>query len=114
MRVEQVTFTGFKSLHDLTLPLGDLTVITGPNGAGKSNFLAGIGFLADVYRVGLEEAMQSAGGFDRVAYRREQTVPEVTFRLQATLGADEVRVDARTGGDVHRCPGPDRCRGGAD
>jgi hypothetical protein len=31
MRIERVSFTGFKSLCDLMLPLGDLTVITGPN-----------------------------------------------------------------------------------
>jgi AAA15 family ATPase/GTPase len=60
MRVQQISFTGFKSLHDLTLPLGDLTVITGPNGSGKSNILAGIGFLSDVYSGGLANAMESA------------------------------------------------------
>ena len=40
MRLERVTFSGFRSLRDLTLELGDLTVITGPNNAGKS-FYAG-------------------------------------------------------------------------
>lgn len=37
MRLETVHISGFRGLADLTLPLGDLTVLVGPNGSGKSS-----------------------------------------------------------------------------
>lgn len=37
---------GYKSLVDVDVPLGQLTVVFGPNAAGKSNLLDGIGLLS--------------------------------------------------------------------
>jgi predicted ATPase len=91
MRIGQVSFTGFKSLYDLTLPLGDLTVITGPNNAGKSNLLAGLSFLGQVYAAGLDSAMERFGGYDRIAFRRSgEAVPSVGLKLEADLERAEV------------------------
>jgi predicted ATPase len=91
MRLERVTFSGFRSLRDLTLELGDLTVITGPNNAGKSNLLAGLAFLSDVYARGLDAAVQTAGGYDRIAYRRGgEAVGSVSFDFEVTLEPSEI------------------------
>jgi predicted ATPase len=99
MRVEQISFTGFKSLHDLTLTLGDLTVIIGPNGAGKSNLLAGLAFLSDLYRVGLEDAVEHAGGYEMIAFRRSgESQRSLGFKLLARL--DRSDLEAAADGDT--------------
>jgi energy-coupling factor transporter ATP-binding protein EcfA2 len=44
--IDRVHFENFKSLKDVTLDLGRLTVLVGPNGCGKSSVLQGIELLA--------------------------------------------------------------------
>ncbi|MGW0942454.1 AAA family ATPase [Streptomyces sp. NPDC002623] len=58
----------FRSLRDVTIPLGPLTVLVGANGVGKSNVLKVFDLLADIIRTDLEPALESRGGFDEVAF----------------------------------------------
>ncbi|MBK8041061.1 MAG: AAA family ATPase [Verrucomicrobiaceae bacterium] len=44
--IREFTIENFKSIENLTLPLGRVTVLIGENGAGKSNVLEGMAFLA--------------------------------------------------------------------
>ena len=39
--------SNYRSLRNLTIPLGQLTVLTGPNGSGKSNVYRALRLLAD-------------------------------------------------------------------
>ncbi|MGV3773323.1 MAG: AAA family ATPase [Verrucomicrobiales bacterium] len=43
--VESITIKNFKSIEDLTLPLGRVTTLIGENGSGKSNILEAVAFL---------------------------------------------------------------------
>jgi predicted ATPase len=43
--IAEITYRSFKSLRDLTLPLGQINVFIGANGSGKSNLLEGLGVL---------------------------------------------------------------------
>src|SRR5438067_2182894 len=43
--ISEITIQNFKSVEDLTLPLGRVTVLIGENGSGKSNILEAIAFL---------------------------------------------------------------------
>src|ERR1700755_707130 len=91
MRVERVSFTGFRSLRDLTVEFGDVTVITGPNNAGKSNALAGLAFVGDVFARGLDPAMQAVGGYDNIAFRRAgEPIGTLAFDVTITLSAAEI------------------------
>ena len=58
----------FRSLRDVTIPLGPLTVLVGANGVGKSNVLKVFDLLADIIRTDLEPAVEGQGGFDEVAF----------------------------------------------
>jgi predicted ATPase len=58
----------FRSLRDVTIPLGPLTVLVGANGVGKSNVLQVFDLLADIIRTDLEPALETRGGFDEVAF----------------------------------------------
>ena len=66
--LRQLTFRGYRSLHDLRLHLGQLTVITGGNGVGKSN----------VYRA-LSLAQKLAQGTFAKAVAREGGMPSMVW-----------------------------------
>ncbi|KUL22209.1 AAA family ATPase [Streptomyces regalis] len=75
----------FRSLRDVTVPLGPLTVLVGPNGAGKSNVLEVFEFLADIIRTDLQPALDSRGGFDEVAFWGGSRPPtSMRIQLKAT------------------------------
>lgn len=44
--LKRIHFKGYKSLHDVEMSLGPLTVLIGPNASGKSNFLDGLQLLS--------------------------------------------------------------------
>lgn len=46
--IRTVAIQGYRSLRDLVLPLGQLSVITGANGSGKSSVYRPLRLLADV------------------------------------------------------------------
>jgi predicted ATPase len=52
----------YRSLRDLTIPLGPLTLITGPNGAGKSNLYGALRLLADASYGQAVSAIAREGG----------------------------------------------------
>ena len=54
---------GFRSLAEVDVPLGPLTVLVGPNGSGKTNVLGVLRFLASTVRFDLAAAIDSAGGY---------------------------------------------------
>lgn len=57
---------GFRSLADVDVPLGPLTVLVGPNGSGKTNVLGVLRFLASTVRFDLAAAIDAAGGYSYV------------------------------------------------
>ncbi|MET7384340.1 AAA family ATPase [Streptomyces sp. NPDC005529] len=75
----------FRSLRDVTIPLGPLTVLVGANGVGKSNVLKVFDLLADIIRTDLEPALETRGGFDEVAFWGGPKPPTtLRIRLKAT------------------------------
>jgi predicted ATPase len=48
--LSKVALRGYRSLRDIVLPLGQLTVVTGANGSGKSSFYRALRLLADCGR----------------------------------------------------------------
>ncbi|MFD6905788.1 AAA family ATPase [Streptomyces sp. NPDC060077] len=68
-RIHGLTVRNFRTLTDVRLPLGPLTVMVGPNAAGKSNVFHALEFLRGVSKEGIEEALKGLGGFETVAFR---------------------------------------------
>lgn len=84
-RLLELRVENFRSLRDVTIPLGPLTVLVGPNGVGKSNVLKVFEFLADIIRTDLQPALDARGGFDEVAFWGGQKPPTfMKLRLTAT------------------------------
>ncbi|SFB26656.1 AAA ATPase domain-containing protein [Amycolatopsis marina] len=52
----------YRSLRELVIPLGSLTVVTGANGSGKSSLYRALHLLADMSRGGAVAALAREGG----------------------------------------------------
>jgi predicted ATPase len=67
--ITRVKVKNFRSLADVDVELGPLTVLVGRNGAGKSNFLDVLRFVHDVLSQGLEKAVTSRRGISALRRR---------------------------------------------
>jgi predicted ATPase len=85
---------GYRSLQQLTLPLGCLTLVCGANGSGKSNLYRSLGLIGAAARGDLVAALAAEGGLPAVFWagpertsaamrRGEQPVPGSSGRREA-------------------------------
>ncbi|MEM1055245.1 MAG: AAA family ATPase [Bacteroidota bacterium] len=65
--ITRLRATNFRSIADMDLELGPLTVIVGRNGAGKSNTIDVLRFLRSSLNEGAERALSLMGGWEAVA-----------------------------------------------
>ncbi|TQJ32449.1 AAA family ATPase [Microbacterium sp. SLBN-146] len=63
-----VAVSGYRSIRDLVVPLGRLTVITGPNGSGKSNLYRALRLLSQSARGALISAVAREGGLSSLLW----------------------------------------------
>jgi predicted ATPase len=57
-----VAVEGYRSLREVVIPLGRLTIVTGPNGSGKSSLYRSLRLLAECARGGAVAALAAEGG----------------------------------------------------
>jgi predicted ATPase len=60
--IHQIAVSGYRSLRDLAVALGGLTIITGPNGSGKSSFYRALRLMNDIAHGGIIRSLASEGG----------------------------------------------------
>ncbi|MEM9572428.1 MAG: AAA family ATPase [Pseudomonadota bacterium] len=66
--ISKVAISGYRSLRDVTLPLGQLTIITGANGTGKSSVYKSLRLLADIADGRIISSIAREGGFDSICW----------------------------------------------
>lgn len=81
----------YKSLSDIHIDFGPITLLVGPNGAGKSNVVDALRFLRDAIVHGLDHAVSDRGGID-VLRQYSPTKPHIV-NIRAEF------VDEETGRD---------------
>ena len=57
-----LAIANYRSLRQLVLPLGQLTVVTGPNGSGKSSVDKSLRLLAEIAQGGVVRSLVREGG----------------------------------------------------
>src|ERR1022692_4096710 len=62
LMIRTVSVQGYRSLRDLSLPLGQLSVITGANGSGKSSVYRSLRLLADAAQNAVIGSLAHEGG----------------------------------------------------
>ena len=63
-RISRLRVKNFRSIAEIDIPLGPLTVLIGPNGSGKSNVVDALRFVRDVFTRGLDQAVLDREGMD--------------------------------------------------
>jgi predicted ATPase len=92
--ISRLCIAGYRSLRDVRLDLGRLTIVTGANGSGKSSLYRALRLLADVAQGRVIQSLAVEGGlssvlwagpeaFSRAMKRGEQPVP-------GTVGKDRI------------------------
>ncbi len=84
LSVTRVWARNFKSIRELDLELGPLTVLVGPNASGKSNTLDILCFISHALRRDLDSAVTARGGI--VAIRRSGFKGNVEVGFRAEKG----------------------------
>jgi predicted ATPase len=65
---------GYRSLRDVVVPLGRLTVVTGANGTGKSSLYQAFRLLSDAASGGLISSLAEAGGLSSVLWAGPEVI----------------------------------------
>jgi predicted ATPase len=60
--IDRLAVSGYRSLRDIKLALGRLTVVTGPNGSGKSSLYRALRLLADAAQGRVVQSLATEGG----------------------------------------------------
>jgi predicted ATPase len=84
MALLQLDIHGYRSLHNVQLPLQQLNVITGPNGSGKSNLYRALWLLAQICEGGFARAICREGGLLSAMWAGPRTNAKKPVRM--TLG----------------------------
>lgn len=88
--------SGYRSLRDVVVPLGPLTVVTGPNGSGKSNLYRALRLLAAAADGRVVGALAGEGGLPSVLWAGPEnggtqgTVRRKPIAVQLGFASDEL------------------------
>lgn len=72
--IRTVAVQGYRSLRELVLPLGQLSVITGTNGSGKSSVYRSLRLLADVAQNAVVASLAREGGLPSTFWAGPETI----------------------------------------
>ena len=72
--IHQIAVSGYRSLRDLTVALGGLTIITGPNGSGKSSFYRALRLMNDIAHGGIIRSLAAEGGLPSTLWAGPETI----------------------------------------
>ena len=95
--------SGYRSLQQLTLPLGNLTLVCGANGCGKSNLYRSLGLIAAAARGDLVAALAAEGGLPAVFWAGPQRTPAAsgqTSPVQGSVRREAARLRLGFAGDT--------------
>lgn len=95
-----VAVGGYRSLRDVLLPLGRLTVVTGANGTGKSSVYRALRLLAMCGRGEVVAALAREGGLESALWAGPETLGGARrgYAVQGTVRTERVSVRLGVGG----------------
>ena len=74
-----LAIANYRSIRQMTLPLGRLNVVTGANGTGKSNLYKALRLLADTARGGVISTLAWEGGFESTLWAGPENITRSTL-----------------------------------
>jgi predicted ATPase len=85
--LQTVAIRGYRSLREVIVPLGRLSIVTGANGAGKSSLYRALRLLADCGRGEVIGSLAREGGLQSVLWAGPEQLAGVrrTGKAQGTV-----------------------------
>jgi predicted ATPase len=80
-----LAIANYRSLRQLTVPLGRLTVVTGPNGSGKSSVYRAMRLLADTANGGVIRSLVREGGLSSTLWAGPERYSAAMLRGEAPV-----------------------------
>jgi predicted ATPase len=100
-----VAVQGYRSLRDLVLPLGQLTVITGANGSGKSSVYRSLRLLADAAQNAVVASLAREGGLPSTFWAGPETIARAvrqgTYAVEPLSKRSVASLKLGFGGDAY-------------
>lgn len=93
----RIVIAGYRSLKNVTLEPGRVTVLIGANGAGKSNVLSVLRMIPLMRTQSLRRFVAEAGGASALLHYGPQHTPEIEVRLEFRQDSGEIAWSARLG-----------------
>ena len=91
-----LAIANYRSLRQLTVPLGRLTVVTGPNGSGKSSVYRAMRLLADIANGGVIRSLVREGGLSSTLWAGPERFSPAMLRgdapMQGTVRSEPVNL----------------------
>ncbi len=103
--IRTVSVQGYRSLRDLTLPLGQLSLITGANGSGKSSVYRSLRLLADAALNSVVASLAREGGLPSTFWAGPETIArgvrQGTFAVEPLKNRRVASLKLGFGGDTY-------------
>ena len=93
----KIAISGYKSIEDMSLDLGELNVLIGANGAGKSNLVSFFKLLNEMMAERLQAFIGVSGGANSLLYYGAKTTPYIEARLQCGTAVLPIKYRMRLG-----------------
>ncbi|ANS79546.1 putative RecF protein [Serinicoccus hydrothermalis] len=95
-----VAVSGYRSLRDVVLPLGNLTVITGANGSGKSSVYRALRLLGACGRGEVVRALAQEGGLESALWAGPESLAQARrgHEVQGTMRSGPIAIRLGVGG----------------
>lgn len=97
-----VAVGGYRSLRDVVVPLGRLTVVTGANGSGKSNLYRALRLLAACAQGGVVGSLAREGGLQSVMWAGPESLAGARrqgYEVQGTMRKGPISLRLGVSGD---------------
>ncbi|GAB3520927.1 AAA family ATPase [Photobacterium alginatilyticum] len=92
--ITTLSISNYRSILQLTMPLGPLNVITGANGSGKSNLYRALRLLADTAQGGVVNSLAAEGGLDSTFWAGPESLSPAMRRGEVPV-QDVVRKEVK-------------------
>jgi predicted ATPase len=103
--IRTVAIQGYRSLRELVLPLGQLSVITGANGSGKSSVYRSLRLLADVAQNAVVASLAREGGLPSTFWAGPETIArsvrQGTYAVEGLAKRNAASLKLGFGGDTY-------------
>ncbi len=80
-RLNNIKVSGFKSIRELNLPIGNLNVLIGANGAGKSNFIGLFRFIREIVEERMQVYVAKRGGAEKIMFYGSKVTQELSVNI---------------------------------